>query len=199
MRRKYAATGTDSPALQTRSGSVPPAPISAATGAARSCRHRDFFAGCLCVRTFCTTPADESWRLKYAGVTEVKVFFRSVIQVEGPDTVAAIKRARDHTPGTVPLLLEVAVSMLLGCPLARDENVHVLKQSRPGAESYSLRLSDGRQFISARILQGTTPRRSASTTAIGTAKRSQCWHRIRTCGSSSAASLYRLERIVLAT
>ena len=94
----------------------------------------------------CTTPADESWRLKYAGVTEVKVFFRSVIQVEGPDTVAAIKRARDHTPGTVPLLLEVAVSMLLGCPLARDENVHVLKQSRPGAESYSLRLSDGRQF-----------------------------------------------------
>ncbi|HSZ15286.1 MAG TPA: hypothetical protein VK790_14725 [Solirubrobacteraceae bacterium] len=69
-----------------------------------------------------------------------------MIRVEGPDPVAAIKRARDHTPGTVPLLLEVAVSMLLGCPLARDENVHVLKQSRPGAESYSLQVSDGRQF-----------------------------------------------------
>jgi hypothetical protein len=36
--------------------------------------------------------------------------------------------------------------MLLGCPLARDKNVHVLKQSRRGAESYSLQLSDGRQF-----------------------------------------------------
>lgn len=54
-------------------------------------------------------------------------------------------------------------------------------------------------FIFDRILQGMTPRRSASMTAIGTAKRSQCWRPIRTCGSSSATSLYRLERVVLAT
>jgi hypothetical protein len=68
------------------------------------------------------------------------------IRVEGPDTTAAIKRARDHTPGTVPLILEAAVSLLLDCPLARDFEEHVLKQSRPGAMSYSLRLSDRRQY-----------------------------------------------------
>ncbi len=69
-----------------------------------------------------------------------------MIQVEGPDTTAAIMRARDHTPGTVPLILEAAVTLLLGCPLARDDQVHRLKQSRPGAESYGLYLDDGRQF-----------------------------------------------------
>ena len=60
--------------------------------------------------------------------------------------MAAIKGARDHTPGTVPLVLESAVTLLLGCPLARDEEVHRLRQSRPGAESYGLYLADGRQF-----------------------------------------------------
>lgn len=69
-----------------------------------------------------------------------------MIRVEGPDTRAAIMRARDHTKRTVPLILEMAVTLLLGCPLARDENVHKLKQSRPGAESYSLQLSDGREY-----------------------------------------------------
>jgi hypothetical protein len=69
-----------------------------------------------------------------------------MLRVEGPDTTAAITRARHHTPGTVPLILEVAVTLLLGCPLARDEHVHRLKQSRPGAESYGLYLEDGRQF-----------------------------------------------------
>lgn len=69
-----------------------------------------------------------------------------MIRVEGPDTSAAIKRARDHTPGTVPLILEAAVTLLLDCPLAQDWNEHVLKQSRPGAMSYSLQLSDDRQF-----------------------------------------------------
>jgi len=69
-----------------------------------------------------------------------------MIRVEGPDTTAAIKRARDHTPGTVPLILEAAVSLLLDCPLAQDHKEHVLKQSRPGAMSYGLYLSDGRQY-----------------------------------------------------
>lgn len=69
-----------------------------------------------------------------------------MIRVEGPDTNAAIKRARDHTPGTVPLILEAAVTLLLGCPLAQDARVHRLKQSRPGAESYGLYLEDGREF-----------------------------------------------------
>lgn len=69
-----------------------------------------------------------------------------MIRVEGPDTIAVIKRARDHTHGTVPLILEAAVTLLLGCPLARDEHVHTLKQSRPGAESYGLHIADGRQF-----------------------------------------------------
>jgi hypothetical protein len=69
-----------------------------------------------------------------------------MLQVEGPETTAAITRARHHTPGAVPLILEVAVTLLLGCPLARDEHVHRLKQSRPGAESYGLYLEDGRQF-----------------------------------------------------
>jgi len=36
--------------------------------------------------------------------------------------------------------------MLLGCPLARDDEIHRLKQSKPGAESYGLYLADGRQF-----------------------------------------------------
>jgi hypothetical protein len=69
-----------------------------------------------------------------------------MIRVEGPDPVAVIKRARDHTEGTVPLILEAAVSLLLGCPLAQDEHVHLLKQSGKGAESLGLYLEDGRQF-----------------------------------------------------
>src|SRR6187402_518233 len=69
-----------------------------------------------------------------------------MIQVEGPDPVAVIKGARDHTEGTVPLILEAAVSLLLNCPLARDERVHHLKQRRPGAESLGLYLEDGRQY-----------------------------------------------------
>jgi hypothetical protein len=69
-----------------------------------------------------------------------------MIRVEGPDTTAAIKRARHHTPGTVPLILEAAVALLLDCPLAQDYEEHVLKQSRPGAMSYGLYLSDGRQY-----------------------------------------------------
>jgi hypothetical protein len=69
-----------------------------------------------------------------------------MIRVEGPNTTAAIMRARDHTPGTVPLVLETAVSLLLDCPLAQDHEEHVLKQSRPGAMSYGLYLSDGRQY-----------------------------------------------------
>lgn len=69
-----------------------------------------------------------------------------MLLVEGPDTPAAITRARHHTPGTVPLILELAITLLLGCPLARDQQVHRLKQSRPGAESYGLYLEDGRQF-----------------------------------------------------
>lgn len=69
-----------------------------------------------------------------------------MIQVEGPDPTAVIKRARDHTEGTVPLILEAAVSLLLGCPLARDEHRHLLKQSGLGAESLGLYLNDGRQY-----------------------------------------------------
>ncbi len=69
-----------------------------------------------------------------------------MIRVEGSEPTAVIKRARDHTKGTVPLILEAAVSLLLGCPLARDEQIHLLKQSRPGAESLGLYLADGREY-----------------------------------------------------
>jgi hypothetical protein len=69
-----------------------------------------------------------------------------MIRVEGPDPTAAIKRARHHTPGTVPLILEAAISLLLGCPLAMDEQVHRLRQSRPGAESFGLYLCNGEEF-----------------------------------------------------
>lgn len=69
-----------------------------------------------------------------------------MIQVEGPETTAVISRARHHTPGTVSLILESAISLLLGCPLARDNQIHLLRQSKPGAESYGLYLADGRQF-----------------------------------------------------
>lgn len=68
-----------------------------------------------------------------------------MIRVEGPDTTAVIRRARDHTRGTVPLILEATMSLLLDCPLARDDHVHVLKQSRPGAMSYGLYLDGGRR------------------------------------------------------
>lgn len=69
-----------------------------------------------------------------------------MIRVEGPDTTAVIKRARDHTPGTVPLILEAAITLLLDCPLARDHHEHVLSQRKVGAESYALLLTDGRQY-----------------------------------------------------
>jgi len=65
-----------------------------------------------------------------------------MIRVEGPDTTAAIKRARHHTPGTVPLILETAISLLLGCPLAQDSREHVLSQRRTGAMSYGLYLDE---------------------------------------------------------
>lgn len=69
-----------------------------------------------------------------------------MIQVQGPDPTAVIKRARHHTKETVPLILEAAISLLLACPLARDEQVHILKQSRRGAESLGLHLADGREY-----------------------------------------------------
>lgn len=69
-----------------------------------------------------------------------------MIRVEGPEPVAVIKRARDHTEETVPLILEAAVSLLLGCPLAQDERVHLLRQSKPGAESLGLYVDGGAQY-----------------------------------------------------
>ena len=69
-----------------------------------------------------------------------------MIKVEGPDLTAVIKRARDHTKGTVPLILEAAISLLFGCPLACDDKTHVLRQHKRGAMSYGLRLADNRQF-----------------------------------------------------
>jgi hypothetical protein len=69
-----------------------------------------------------------------------------VIKVEGPDLTAVIRRARDHTRGTVPLILEAAVSILLGCPLAQDNETHVLRQHKRGAMSYGLHLADKREF-----------------------------------------------------
>lgn len=69
-----------------------------------------------------------------------------MIRVQGPDPTAVIKRARDHTEETVSLILEAAISLLLGCPLARDDHFHLLKQSGSGAESLGLYLEDGRQY-----------------------------------------------------
>jgi hypothetical protein len=84
-----------------------------------------------------------------------------MIRVEGPDTIAVIKRARDHTQGTVPLILEAAITLLLGCPLARDAHVHILRQSRPARNATAYTLQTTGSFTSGRSRKATTPRRSS--------------------------------------
>lgn len=46
----------------------------------------------------------------------------------------------------MPLILEAAVSLLLGCPLAQDERVHLLRQSKSGAESLGLYVDGGPEY-----------------------------------------------------
>jgi hypothetical protein len=70
-----------------------------------------------------------------------------MIRVEGPDTATLIKRTRHHmTAEMLALVQEALCTMMIDCPLQFDENVHWLRQSRPGAESFGLYLSDDRQF-----------------------------------------------------
>jgi hypothetical protein len=70
-----------------------------------------------------------------------------MIRVEGPDTATLIKRTRHHmTTEMLALVQEALCTMMLDCPLQFDDEEHWLRQSRPGAESFGLYLSDGRQF-----------------------------------------------------
>ena len=70
-----------------------------------------------------------------------------MIRVDGPDTATLIKRTRHHmTPEMLTLVQEALCTMMLDCPLQFDAKEHWLRQSRPGAESFGLYLSDGREF-----------------------------------------------------
>jgi hypothetical protein len=70
-----------------------------------------------------------------------------MIRVAGPDTATLIKRTRHHmTSEMLALVQEALCTMMLDCPLQFDEQEHWLRQSRPGAESFGLHLSDERQF-----------------------------------------------------
>jgi len=70
-----------------------------------------------------------------------------MIRVKGPDTATLIKRTRHHmTPEMLALVQEALCTMMLDCPLQFDDQEHELRQSRHGAESFGLYLSDRREF-----------------------------------------------------
>jgi len=69
-----------------------------------------------------------------------------VIRTEGPNLDTLPNRVACHARQAAPLVAAAFENLLLRCPLAQDHHEHVLRQSRPGAQSFSLVLCDGREF-----------------------------------------------------
>ena len=69
-----------------------------------------------------------------------------LIRTEGPNPDTLPNRVACHAQAAAPLVIACFENLLLRCPLAFDRNEHVVRQSKPGALSFGLYLSDGRQF-----------------------------------------------------
>lgn len=70
----------------------------------------------------------------------------AMIRVEGPNPAALPSRTHHHGRSWLPLLNSLALSLLFESEFARDRREHVIKQSRPGANSFSLRTASGRAY-----------------------------------------------------
>jgi hypothetical protein len=69
-----------------------------------------------------------------------------MIKVEGQDTGVLSRRVRHHVQQILPLKYAFMDSLVFESPLAKDDEVHVLRQSSTGPASFGLYLADGRQF-----------------------------------------------------
>lgn len=69
-----------------------------------------------------------------------------MLQVQGPDPGIVSRRLAHHGEKLRPIIDALVYSLLLESEIARDDNVHVLRQSKNGPGSFGLYLSDGRQF-----------------------------------------------------
>lgn len=76
-----------------------------------------------------------------------------MIRVEGPDPGTLPARTHDHGRAWLELLNALALALLFESELARDTGEHVLHQSRPGANSFSLVTSSGLEYH----FRGTEP------------------------------------------
>ena len=67
-------------------------------------------------------------------------------RVEGENPTAALRRTGHHAQQMLPMVGMIAGALLFESPTGKDKNDHVIRQSRTGAGSYGLYLSDGRQY-----------------------------------------------------
>lgn len=67
-------------------------------------------------------------------------------RVEGDNPTAAIRRTGHHAQHMEPMVGRLMTALLFESPTGRDMNDHVIRQSRNGAASYGLYLSDGQQY-----------------------------------------------------
>lgn len=70
-----------------------------------------------------------------------------MIKVEGQDPGALNRRMRHHAEQFRPLINTMTSSILFESKLARDDEIHILKQSRSGANSWGLHVADGRKYF----------------------------------------------------
>ena len=69
-----------------------------------------------------------------------------MIRVSGPDPGVLRRPMRHHGEQYRPLIIAITFALLYESKMARDEDQHVLHQSRNGPGSFGLYLSDGRQY-----------------------------------------------------
>lgn len=69
-----------------------------------------------------------------------------MIRVEGPEPGALPARTHHHGQAWLGLIHALALALLFESELARDAREHVLRQSRPGANSFSLVTESGREY-----------------------------------------------------
>ena len=81
-----------------------------------------------------------------------------MLKVQGFDPGVVSRRLVHHGEKLRPLIDACVYSLLLESDLARDDEVHILRQSKKGPGSFGLYLSDGRQFhFRLRFRQGHIP------------------------------------------
>jgi hypothetical protein len=65
-----------------------------------------------------------------------------MIKVEGPNPTTLWRRMEHHASDLIPLVHSLIDALVFG-PLGQDDNVHVIRQHKAGANSFSLTLAGG--------------------------------------------------------